>query len=163
MNGDAPLAKPFQSNTIVPNKSTMVEDDDDMAGTEDDYDARSDAFALDAVLSRRGTTTTIGDGERRMLADSQAQVSTLQEKVHKLEESMKTKDEELLKYRDNQAHVDSLEELVKSKSEELAKYQEEHKSQVGPDPVHVLFWPVLILTDDATNRPMRPSARSGKR
>ena len=163
VNGDAPLAKPFQSNTMVPNKSTMVEDEDDRAGTEDDYDARSDAFALDAVLSRRGTTTTIGDGERRMLADSQAQVSTLQEKVHKLEESMKTKDEELLKYRDNQAHVDSLEELVKSKSEELAKYQEEHKSQVGPDPVHVLFWPVLILTDDATNRPMRPSARSGKR
>lgn len=98
MNGDAPLAKSFQSNTMVPNKSTMVEDDDELTGVEDDYDTRSDAFGLDAILSRRGTTTTIGDGERRLLADSQSQVTTLQEKVEKLEELVKSKDEELSKH-----------------------------------------------------------------
>lgn len=96
-NGDqGPLPKSFQSNTMVPNKSTMVEDDDDLAGLEDDYDTRSDAFALDGVLSRRGTTTTLGDGERKLLADSQSQVSALQEKVDKLEELVRSKDEELL-------------------------------------------------------------------
>lgn len=79
---------------MVPNKSTMVEDSDDMGG-EDDDDARSDAFALDAVLSRRGTTTTLGDSERRLLVESQSQVSALQEKVDKLEELVRTKDEEL--------------------------------------------------------------------
>ena len=93
-NGDGPFPRSFQSNTMVPNKSTMVEDSDDM-GPEDEDDARSDAFALDAVLSRRGTTTTLGDSERRLLVESQAQVSVLQDKVEKLEELVRTKDEEL--------------------------------------------------------------------
>ncbi|KAJ5287658.1 Spa2 homology (SHD) of GIT [Penicillium angulare] len=100
MNGDGPLARSFQSNTMVPNKSTMVEDSDDM-GMDDDDDARSDAFALDAVLSRRGTAMTLSDGERKMLLDSQAQVSALQEKVEKLEESVRAKDEELSRSQDS--------------------------------------------------------------
>lgn len=94
MNGDGPFPRSFQSNTMVPNKSTMVEDSDDM-GADDDEDARSDAFALDAVLSRRGTTTTLGDTERKLLMDSQSQVSELQTKVEKLEEMLRSKDEEL--------------------------------------------------------------------
>ncbi|KAF7159334.1 hypothetical protein CNMCM5623_004648 [Aspergillus felis] len=129
VNGDVgPQAKSFQSNTIVPNKSIMVEDDDDAAGTEDDYDARSDAFALDGVLqSRRGTATTLGEGERKLLAETQSQASALQEKVNKLEELLKEKDEELSKYQKEQDKVDNLEELIRSKDEELAKFQEEHQ------------------------------------
>ncbi|KAJ5986211.1 Spa2 homology (SHD) of GIT [Penicillium sp. IBT 35674x] len=100
MNGDGPFPRSFQSNTMVPNKSTMVEDSDDM-GPEDDDDARSDAFALDAVLSRRATTTTLGEGERKLLMDSQAQVSALQEKVEKLEEMVRCKDEELSRSQDS--------------------------------------------------------------
>ncbi|PYH92465.1 cell polarity protein [Aspergillus ellipticus CBS 707.79] len=134
MNGDGgPTAKSFQSNTIVPNKSTMVEDDDDAAGTEDDYDARSDAFALDAVLqSRRGTGTTLGDADRKALAETQSQVTMLQDKVGKLEELLKTKDDEISKYQEDQSKVDILEEMIRSKDEELLRYQEEHdKSQVS--------------------------------
>ncbi|PIG89684.1 cell polarity protein [Aspergillus arachidicola] len=134
VNGDhGPMAKSFQSNTIVPNKSTMVEDDDDMTGVDDDYDARSDAFALDAVLqSRRGTTTTLGEGERKLLADTQSQVSVLQEKVNKLEELLKSKDDELSKHHGNQTKVDELEDLLKARDEELSKYQEGHeKAQLG--------------------------------
>lgn len=96
--GDGPFPRSFQSNTMVPNKSTMVEDSDDM-GMDDDDDARSDAFALDAVLSRRGTTTTIG--ESKMLLDSQAQVSALQEKVENLEEQIRAKDEEFARSQDS--------------------------------------------------------------
>lgn len=95
---EEPALKAFQSNMIVPNKSTMVEDDDDAVGTEDDFDARSDAFGLEAVLSRRDTATTLGDGERKMLVESQSQVSVLQEKVDRLEELVRSKDEELLKH-----------------------------------------------------------------
>ncbi|KAJ5684344.1 uncharacterized protein N7477_000689 [Penicillium maclennaniae] len=84
---------------MVPNKSTMVEDSDDM-GADDDDDARSDAFALDAVLSRRGTTTTLGDSERKLLVESQSQVSALLEKVEKLEEQIRAKDEELARSSD---------------------------------------------------------------
>ncbi|RAL11290.1 putative cell polarity protein [Aspergillus homomorphus CBS 101889] len=133
MNGDGPMAKSFQSNTIVPNKSTMVEDDDDAAGTEDDYDARSDAFALDVVLnSRRGTGTTLGESERKMLAETQSQVSFLQEKVTKLEELLKLRDQEISTYQEDQSKVGLLEELVKTKDEELSKYQEEQdRSQIS--------------------------------
>ncbi|KAJ6131509.1 hypothetical protein N7523_001215 [Penicillium sp. IBT 18751x] len=99
MNGDGPFPRSFQSNTMVPNKSTMVEDSDDM-GADDDDDARSDAFALDAVLSRRGTTTTLGDSERKLLMESQSQVSALLEKVEKLEEQIRAKDEELARSSD---------------------------------------------------------------
>lgn len=133
VNGDVgPQAKSFQSNTIVPNKSIMVEDDDDAPGAEDDYDARSDAFALDGVLqSRRGTTTTLGESERKLLADAQSQASALQEKVHKLEEMLKQKDEELSRYQEEQGKVDQLEELIRSKDEELSRFQEEQRrSQV---------------------------------
>ncbi|CDM33505.1 hypothetical protein DTO013E5_7368 [Penicillium roqueforti] len=93
INGDGPFPRSFQSNTMVPNKSTMVEDSDDM-GPDDEDDARSDAFALDA-LSRRGTTTTLGESERRLLLESQTQVSVLQDKIEKLEELVRAKDEEL--------------------------------------------------------------------
>ncbi|KAJ5132250.1 hypothetical protein N7448_006408 [Penicillium atrosanguineum] len=99
MNGDGPFPRSFQSNTMVPNKSTMVEDSDDM-GADDDDDARSDAFALDAVLSRRGTTTTLGDSERKLLMESQSQISALLDKVEKLEEQVRAKDEELARSSD---------------------------------------------------------------
>ncbi|KAJ5232152.1 hypothetical protein N7468_005108 [Penicillium chermesinum] len=92
---------------MVPNKSTMVEDSDDM-GMDDDDDARSDAFALDAVLSRRGTTTTIG--ESKLLLDSQAQVSALQEKVENLEEQIRAKDEELARSQDSSQSAVSINE-----------------------------------------------------
>ncbi|KAL4869288.1 hypothetical protein BDV12DRAFT_86064 [Aspergillus spectabilis] len=133
LNGEGPTAKTFQSNTIVPNKSTMVEDDDDAAGTEDDYDARSDAFGLDSFLrSRRGTATTIGDGERKLLADTQSQVSTLQDKVSKLEDMLKTKDDEITKFQEDRQDVEKLEGLLKTKEEELSKYKEEQdQSQIS--------------------------------
>ncbi|RDW93916.1 putative cell polarity protein [Aspergillus mulundensis] len=133
MNGEGPMAKSFQSNMIVPNKSTMVEDDDDGAGTEDEYDSRSDAFALDSFIrSRRGTGTTIGESDRKLLADTQSQVSTLQEKVSKLEELLKTKDQEISKFQEGRQEVDKLEELLKEKEEEISRYQEDQdKSQVS--------------------------------
>jgi hypothetical protein len=74
-----------------------VEDDDD-GGLDDDYDGRSDAFGLDALQSRRGTTTTLG--EKKILADSQAQVTTLQERVDELQALMKSKDEEISRLQD---------------------------------------------------------------
>lgn len=107
MNGesgpDGPLAKSLQNNTIVPNKSTLVESDDDAAGTEDDYDSRSDAFGLEGVLpSRRGTGTTLAEKDKKLLADSQSQVSSLQEKIDELEALVKAKDAEIIKLKDDQ-------------------------------------------------------------
>ncbi|KAF7713311.1 Uncharacterized protein PECH_005704 [Penicillium ucsense] len=144
-NGEGPVPRAFQSSTMVPNKSTMVEDSDDMAG-DDDEDARSDAFALDAVLSRRGTTTTLGDSERKLLMDSQTQVSALQEKVEKLEEQLRMKDDEIARgssadqsmisqserqewddlRQDLERKVSKAEDLNHSLQEELEKMRAEH-------------------------------------
>lgn len=93
-NGE-PEMKSFQSNTIVPNKSTLVEDDDDGAGIEDDYDGRSDAFALDGVLqSRRETATTLGDRDKK--------TTSLQERIDELEGLLKSKDQEISRLQEEQ-------------------------------------------------------------
>nr|KMM69972.1 hypothetical protein CPAG_06284 [Coccidioides posadasii RMSCC 3488] len=95
---NAPYQKSFQSNTIVPNKSTLVEDDESAAFDDDDDNRRSDAFALDRVLdSRRGTAATLGLSEldTKRLQDAEAQVSALQSKVEELESLLKGKEEEI--------------------------------------------------------------------
>ena len=54
-----PQPKTFQSNTIVPNKSTMVEDDE--TGGEDDEEEDGDAFGLEnAARSRESKKSTEG-------------------------------------------------------------------------------------------------------
>ena len=84
-----PTAKQFQSNTIIPNKSTMVEDDDD--------DGLSDVYA-----SRRDTTFTArsvggSDKDRRALAEFETQVNELQDKLKELEDKIQDKDLKLEK------------------------------------------------------------------
>lgn len=84
-----PTAKQFQSNTIIPNKSTMVEDDDD--------DGLSDVYA-----SRRDTTFTArsaggSDKDRKAIGEYETQVNELQEKVKELEDRVRDKDSELEK------------------------------------------------------------------
>ena len=82
-----PTAKQFQSNTIIPNKSTMVEDDDD--------DGLSDVYA-----SRRDTTLTArstGGSEkaRKHFADLETQLAELHEKLRESEDILREKDAHL--------------------------------------------------------------------
>lgn len=55
-----PMAKQFQSNTMVPNKSTMVEDDDDGSDGASAYD-------IDARMSRTSKRTTGASGIGRLV------------------------------------------------------------------------------------------------
>lgn len=56
MGRPPPNGRPFQSNTMVPNKSTMVEDEDDHSGDDDDpYDLERAA----ARSSRRTTKQSL--------------------------------------------------------------------------------------------------------
>lgn len=85
-NHGRPMAKTSQSNTIIPNKSTMVEDDDEEG---------SDIYG-----SRRDTTFTsrsmVGsDKDRKAIAELDAQVEELQVKVKGLEEQLREKDAQL--------------------------------------------------------------------
>lgn len=87
-----PTAKTFQSNTIVPNKSTLVEDDDDPTGPEDNDDSRSEAFG-----NKRDTGNTfrsVGGAEkdRRTITEFERRISELQGKVVALEGAVRTRD-----------------------------------------------------------------------
>lgn len=55
---DRPQQKQFQSNTIVPNKSTMVEEDDDVGDNDDD----NDAFGLERVTTNRESKRSADTG-----------------------------------------------------------------------------------------------------
>ena len=82
-----PTAKQFQSNTIIPNKSTMVEDDDE--------DGLSDVYA-----NRRDTTFTNKSGggsdkDRKANAELETQIGDLQGKLRELEDNLRDKSAEL--------------------------------------------------------------------
>lgn len=99
-----PQPKSFQSNTIVPNKSTLVEDDDDQSGLDEDDDSRSDAFGLEGagagLASRRNTDTTsrsvaVSERDKKTITEYQTQIGQLQGKLEDLEGQIRRKDAEL--------------------------------------------------------------------
>lgn len=101
-NFGRPLPKTFQSNTLVPNKSTMVEDDDDA----DSFSVRSgpgmgqngppatSEVRLDEHWGKRILLTMLQE-DKKKLADYEAQLAELKEKVDGLQETLRRKDEEL--------------------------------------------------------------------
>lgn len=98
-----PMPKQFQSNTIMPNKSVMVEDADEYGGA-GDHDRRSDAFGLDGIAaslpSNRDTSATsrsAGSSGRdaKLLEAAQGHAAELQTRVDELEISLKTKEQEV--------------------------------------------------------------------
>jgi hypothetical protein len=93
-----PQPKTFQSNTIVPNKSTMVEDDDDGTAGEDNDD--EDNFNLESAAREADATKQNGGGneaDKKQLEEHRAQIAELQGKLNDVTESLKMKDEELEK------------------------------------------------------------------
>ncbi|KAK2744642.1 component of the polarisome [Myotisia sp. PD_48] len=101
---NAPYQKSFHNNTVVPNKSTLVEDEEegDRYGYGDDNysnrrSGRSDAFALDKVLdSRRQTAATMVDPEQeKKLAEAEEKISSLNTRLEEVEASLREKDEEM--------------------------------------------------------------------
>ncbi len=103
-NYGRPTAKTSQSNTIIPNKSIMVEDDDDDG---------SDIYG-----SRRDTTLTSrsagGSEKDRKLAGYESQVGEFQHRVGEL-----------------QGKVRELEEQLRDKDLELDKIYESHNERSG--------------------------------
>ncbi|KAM5355522.1 hypothetical protein ACJ41O_002168 [Fusarium nematophilum] len=91
-NGDygRPTPKQLnQNNTIVPNKSTMLEEDDE-----------GDAFSLEQTTSNRESKRSAGSGvaseaDKKLIEDYQNQVRELREKLDGMEDAMKKKEEEM--------------------------------------------------------------------
>ncbi|OTA36455.1 hypothetical protein BTJ68_03934 [Hortaea werneckii EXF-2000] len=101
-NFGRPLPKTSQSNTIVPNKSTMVEDDDDDEGETDE------AFGLDKSLSgisnerfSKATSPGVGSAEdKEKIQAQEAEIQALKEKLEKAEGSTSDRDQEMTELRE---------------------------------------------------------------
>ncbi|XP_044715357.1 spa2-like domain (SHD) of GIT [Hirsutella rhossiliensis] len=96
-NGDygRPMQKQLnQNNTIVPNKSTMLEEDDDNGADEDG----ADVFGLERVTNesrRNGASGETSEADKKLIQDYQAQVRELQEKLDHAQDTMKKRQEEM--------------------------------------------------------------------
>ncbi|KUI58152.1 hypothetical protein VP1G_05479 [Cytospora mali] len=92
---DRPTPKQFQSNTIIPNKSTMVEDDDDVP---DDEQAQ-DAYAFDGRNSRKNSdleqSGIPSENDKQIMKDYELQLQELREKLEGMEDQLKKKDDEM--------------------------------------------------------------------
>ncbi|KAI0409401.1 hypothetical protein F4802DRAFT_604603 [Xylaria palmicola] len=91
-NFDRPLPKQFQSNTIVPNKSTMVEEDDDGAGSNDD----DNAFRPTSQNKKAEILSPASDVDKKLIDDHKRQVEDLRVTIEGLENAIEKKDEELM-------------------------------------------------------------------
>ncbi|OTB19283.1 hypothetical protein K445DRAFT_18891 [Daldinia sp. EC12] len=114
-NFDRPLPKQFQSNTIVPNKSTMVEEDDDMVGSNDED---IDSFRSENRESKRSIGTN-GGVEKKLIDDYQNQVRELRDKIDSMEDQLKKKDDELAQFMDGERSRASASNLEKQQWEDL--------------------------------------------
>ncbi|KAI9717878.1 MAG: hypothetical protein M1812_004405 [Candelaria pacifica] len=96
-----PLPKTFQSNTVIPNKSTLVEDDDDQTGPDDDDDDDVDAFGLEGAAGRRQSKRNTNRSfvtepkDKKVIADQQTQINQLEGKIDTLEGRVREQDLEL--------------------------------------------------------------------
>ncbi|KAI5865692.1 hypothetical protein GGS23DRAFT_350738 [Durotheca rogersii] len=117
-NFDRPLPKQFQSNTIVPNKSTMLEEDDDGIGSNDE---ENDALQSVNRESKRNTGASAGVSEmdKKLIDDYQAQVRELREKLDNMENQLKKKDDELNQVLDGERSRTTASNLEKKEWEDL--------------------------------------------
>ncbi|KAL7817335.1 hypothetical protein V8C26DRAFT_70504 [Trichoderma gracile] len=128
---------PTQNNTIVPNKSTMIEEDDDGA---DDYGLGD--------TSENGQANS--EANKKALEEYEAQVKDLNSKIQSMEDEIKKKEEEINNLRDNQSQaaakdeekqelaevrsdlegkLTEAEKLSNSLKQELERMREEHENE----------------------------------
>jgi hypothetical protein len=94
-----PMPKQFQSNTMIPTKSTMIEDRDEDSGYQSRLDRSSDAFGLENSL--RNTKSRDTTASSKSSASREARMVELQEKVEELNLLLRTKDEEIRKHEES--------------------------------------------------------------
>lgn len=103
-NYDRPQPKQFQSNTIIPNKSTMVEEDDDEG--QNDYaannmrdmnDGRSSEVSTPCIqmLAAGANEYLVVQADRRIIEEYESQIRELREKMDNMEDQMRKKDDEM--------------------------------------------------------------------
>ncbi|KAI1870954.1 hypothetical protein JX265_005994 [Neoarthrinium moseri] len=119
---DRPQQKQFQSNTIVPNKSTMVEEDDD----------GNDSDAMNRVSKRSadtGVSGALSEPDKRQLDESQAQVRDLQSRLESIEDQMRKKDDELNRVLDEERSRSSADNAERKQWDDIRADMESQLSE----------------------------------
>ncbi|KAK1757429.1 protein SPA2 [Echria macrotheca] len=98
-NGDygRPTQKQFQSNTIVPNKSTMVEEDDEPISPLSPNNGDPDGYGTMGRISAEEESKRNAEAEadKKLIYDYEQQIRELKDKMDRLEDDLKKKDDEL--------------------------------------------------------------------
>lgn len=112
-NFDRPQPKQFQSNTIIPNKSTMVEEDDDspddiqdtfavnnMGSINDTGSSEVSSFRQpqkeeERVRLKTAESNHFLQNDKRVIADYETQVRELRERLDGMEDQLQRKDDEM--------------------------------------------------------------------
>ena len=124
-NFNRPLPKTFQSNTIVPNKSTMVEDTDN----DEEDEEPDDRFGLSKAISRISEPPGKGVSvaEREKLRTQEAEIAELRENLERLENRLAEKDKELEEVEgrvlDKEQEMAGLHTTLGEKEKEIARVQ----------------------------------------
>ncbi|KAL1837221.1 hypothetical protein VTJ49DRAFT_4103 [Mycothermus thermophilus] len=98
-----PMPKQFQSNTIIPNKSTMVEEDDDAISPTTADPNGPDGY-IDGVPGDRDSKRSAGrsESDKKLIEEYEQQVRDLREKLEDMENTLKKKDDELMNLLDGE-------------------------------------------------------------
>ncbi|KAL2134962.1 hypothetical protein VTI74DRAFT_10283 [Chaetomium olivicolor] len=96
-----PMPKQFQSNTIVPNKSTMLEEDDDAISPTSPDPGASDAYGLSRGADVRDSKQQ-SESDKKLIEEYEQQVRDLREKLDNVEDALKKKDDELINMLDGE-------------------------------------------------------------
>ncbi|KAF1990204.1 hypothetical protein K402DRAFT_417670 [Aulographum hederae CBS 113979] len=128
-----PMPKTFQSNTIIPNKGTMVEDDDDESRNMDDDNESQDAFGLESAArqSRRTTNKSFAGAPSKLNDEYREQINQLENKIDDLETKLRTKDAELDRTRAQSRDGESMKKNFESEKSEWSRQQDKLESQLA--------------------------------
>ncbi|KAB5578644.1 hypothetical protein GE09DRAFT_1214802 [Coniochaeta sp. 2T2.1] len=107
-----PTPKQFQSNTIVPNKSTMLEEDDEPISPLTPAPPDTNGYGLDPLSANQESERSFdgfgdrsavpSETDRRLIDEYEAQVRELREKLDSMEDTMKQKEEEMTRKLDDE-------------------------------------------------------------
>lgn len=133
-NGDyeRPTPKQFQSNTIVPNKSTMVEEDDDLVSPLSPDPGEADAYGMGRMSADRESKRSAGPSEtdKKLMEEYEQQVRELRGKIDNMEDTMRKKDDELNSILGNERSRENAANLEKKGWDETRQNMENRLAEV---------------------------------
>ncbi|KAK3336630.1 hypothetical protein B0T19DRAFT_45118 [Cercophora scortea] len=113
-----PMPKQFQSNTIVPNKSTMVEEDDDIISPSSPNNGDLDAYGLGGISAQENKQDVGPSESDKKLEEYELQIKELREKVENMEDAIRKKDDQLSNVLDDERSRASVANVQKKEWED---------------------------------------------